>query len=93
MARVIPFSSPAPAKMGSTLLDRLALRVRRLLGKTLNRAGAPGAVEEIDIEDPVTGNRVTIGVSGLYTRISLNGRDYFFRRISGRYDGTGQGCA
>lgn len=62
------------------------------LGATLNRFGLPGGVKDVEFEDQVTGQRVQIRVGALFTQISINGRDYYFRRISGKYDGTGMGC-
>jgi hypothetical protein len=58
----------------------------------LNRAGLPGAVQDVEINDELTGQQVSVRVRALFTRISVNGRDYYFRRLSGRYDGTGSSC-
>ena len=39
-------------------------------------------------EDPETGDRITVSVSDLYTKLSVNERDYFFVRETGTFDGT-----
>jgi len=62
------------------------------LGTTLNHFGVPGGVRDVQFEDQVTGQRVQIRVGVLFTRISIDGRDYYFRRVSGKYDGSGMGC-
>ncbi|MGB7621364.1 MAG: hypothetical protein WBN92_03345, partial [Terriglobia bacterium] len=61
------------------------------LGTTLNRFGFPGGVRDVEFDDQVTGQRVQIRVGVLFTRISIGGRDYYFRRISGKYNGSGMG--
>jgi hypothetical protein len=66
--------------------------LREALGAALKWLRLPGAISEANIQDPVTGDRVEIRIGNLYTRLSLNGRDYYFDRVSGRYDGTGMGC-
>ena len=39
-------------------------------------------------EDPQTGDKITIAVSDFYTKLSVNGRDYFFVRETGDFDGA-----
>ena len=43
-------------------------------------------------DDIVTGGVIEVKVGSLFTRLSVNGRDYYFDRITGRFAGTGQGC-
>jgi len=45
------------------------------------------------INDSFSGQRLEIKVGIIYTRISVNGRDYYFSRLSGKFDGTGSGCS
>jgi hypothetical protein len=52
---------------------------------------APGVVRNTVIEDSSSGQRVEISVGRIFIRLSVNDRDYFFDRISGRFDGTGSG--
>jgi hypothetical protein len=52
---------------------------------------APGVVRNTLIEDSLSGQRVEISVGRIFVRLSVNDRDYFFDRISGRFDGTGSG--
>ncbi len=38
--------------------------------------------------DPETGDRITISVSDLYTKLSVNDREYYFVRENGTFDGA-----
>jgi len=49
----------------------------------------PGFVQPIDYADKVTGDRFRVCVGKRYTIISVNHRDYWFRRSTGKFDGTG----
>ncbi len=77
---------------GATLYDIYIGRARELLGRLLNRLRVPGAVRDAHIKDALTGQEVEIRVGELFTRVSVNGRDYYFHRASGKFDGTGMGC-
>ena len=49
----------------------------------------PGFVEPIDYIDRLTGDCIRIKIDRRFTIISVNSRDYWFRRTSGKFDGTG----
>jgi hypothetical protein len=53
------------------------------------RLRAPGAIRDAEIKDALTGQAVSVVVGVLYVRISVDGRDYYFDRVTGRFDGTG----
>lgn len=61
-------------------------------GRLLQRLKIPGAVTDTIIEDGLTAQRIEVKVGVLFTRISVNGRDYYFDRVTGLFDGTGSGC-
>lgn len=44
------------------------------------------------LEDELTGRAIEVRVEPLFIVFSVDGRDYYFRRFSGRFDGTGLGC-
>lgn len=67
-------------------------RTASLLGYLAARFGLPGIVRPFELRDELTGQRITLKVGLLFTRLTVNGRDYYFRRFSGRFDGTGMGC-
>ena len=72
-------------------LDTLKGRIRQCIGKILARL--PGLLASTTINDSFSGQRLEIKVGTIYTRISVNGRDYYFSRLSGKFNGTGSGCS
>ena len=83
---------PRPAESGATRIQIWRSDLRALVGKVLNRVGIAGAVRDCEIDDDVSGNKLQIHSSPRFTRISINGRDFYFDRLTGRFDGTGSGC-
>jgi len=73
-------------------LARLRARGRQLVGSVLSHLHVPGAIADAEIDDEVSGHRIEVKTEGLFTRIRVNGRDFYFDRITGRFDGTGSGC-
>ena len=67
-------------------------RFRIKLGWFLNVIGVPGPIKATRISDPVTGQELTVAISSMFVRLNINGRDYYFSRISGKFSGTGTGC-
>jgi hypothetical protein len=67
-------------------------RVKEGFCRFLNKIGIPGAVRDVSVHDPLTGQSVRVHVGTLFTCISVNGRDYYFHRLSGRFDGAGYTC-
>jgi hypothetical protein len=64
-------------------------RAREIFGRIANRLGMPGAVQPVEIEDPATGQHITLAVGTVMVRLTVNGRDFYFDRLTGRYDGAG----
>jgi hypothetical protein len=64
-------------------------RIREQAGRILCRLGVPGAIANTDIKDAQSGQEISIAVGAHYVRLSIDGRDYYFDRITGRFDGTG----
>ena len=64
-------------------------RMREIAGRALGRLGVPGAIADAEIRDDLTGQQINIAVQAHYVRLTVNGRDYYFDRITGRFDGTG----
>jgi hypothetical protein len=62
------------------------------IGRLLNVSGVPGLVQPTAIEDSVAGLELSVKTTPLFTILSVNGRDFYFQRKSGRFDGTGTGC-
>jgi hypothetical protein len=78
--------------MGASWLTIQAYRIREATGKLLTRLRVPGAISNTVVEDTLTGQNIEVRVGALFTRISINGRDYYFNRLTGKFDGTGMGC-
>ncbi len=66
--------------------------IRAGIGVLLNRIGAPGAIQPFEIHDELTDQHIKVTVSPRFTIIQVNGRDYYFYRLTGGFDGTGMGC-
>ncbi len=77
---------------GATFYDICMDRVRMALGRLAGRLSIPGSIRDTVIDDPVTGQQIEIRVSLLSVRLSVNGRDYYFGRFSGKLEGAGMGC-
>ena len=66
--------------------------MRTVTGRLLGRLGVPGAIRPVEINDQVTGLTIKVTVSPRFTMIKIDGRDFYFERLTGRFDGTGSGC-
>lgn len=78
--------------VGAGRIDIWKWRLRQAIGNYLNALAIPGAIRPIEIADAVTGQQVAVFVGSLFVRLSVNGRDYYFDRLTGRFAGTGSGC-
>jgi hypothetical protein len=78
-----------PARGGASAGEILSSRIRRWFGRALNLVKIPGAIQSVEIDDSVAGHHIAVMVGDLFIRLSVNGRDYYFNRLTGRFDGTG----
>ncbi len=81
------------AKTNATLWDILKSRCLEVSGRLLKFVSAPGFVRNASFQDSLTGRTIDIKVGILFTRLSIDGRDYYFHRVTGKFDGTGSGCS
>lgn len=81
-----------PTSQDASWRQKGSLLVREGIGRFLNWIGVPGTVSNARLHDDVTGQEIEILVNALFTRISINGRDHYFHRFNGKYDGSGSGC-
>ena len=94
MSALVPFPGQVRCSVeNASRLDILKSRISQYVGKLLGRARLPGVIASTTINDSFSGQRLEIKVGIIYTRISVNGRDYYFSRLSGKFDGTGSGCS
>lgn len=70
-------------------LTVLADRFRALVGRILQKMHIPGFVSDTTCNDLVTGDQIRIINSPLAVCISINNRDYYFDRFTGKFNGTG----
>jgi hypothetical protein len=80
---------PSPAVAGVDTWQRIKDHARLALGRWSDCARLPGLVRPTRYNDPLTGNLIEVSVSGSATILSVNGRDYAFDRLTGRFTGTG----
>lgn len=82
---------PSPiATHAVTWHERLRRRATEAFHRLLNRLGLPGAVAPMTFRDEVTGCTLTVRVGVYSTILTVDGRDYYFHRLTGTFDGTGQ---
>ena len=80
-----------PAQTGAGAYERTKIRIREAAGRLLCRIGVPGVFQNGTIRDTVTGTKIDIQTGVFFTKLSVNGRDFYFCRWSGKYDGSGSG--
>jgi hypothetical protein len=78
-----------PVVSGASFLTIVNGRFKGWMGLLANRLGLPAVLSEIEITDELTGQRVSIRKGVYFTIVSLDGRDYYFKRLTGKFDGTG----
>ncbi|SRR6266568_1855813 len=91
-AKAIELPVKRPAAAGATWWQITRGRLRERVGALLSWVRIPGAISQATIDDPVTHQHIEVHVTALYTRLTVDGRDYYFDRLTGRYDGAGMGC-
>lgn len=93
VVEIEPTDEPHPVVFGATRFQIFRWSLKERLCLLLDFLHVPGLVHSVEIHDELTGQHITIQTRHLFTRISINGRDYYFSRLSGRFDGTGSGCS
>lgn len=81
-----------PAARSASRLQVVRGRAVELLGRLLNRLGCGGVVREVDLYDDVSARHLQVRLLPTFVVLSIDGRDYWFNRFTGRFDGTGSGC-
>ena len=101
VTQVVPFTAPSagslighPTETSTPRWHQTAwLSFRLVAGRLLNRCRIPGTIQPVSINDALSGQTLDVRIGPLFTCISVNGRDYYFRRLTGKWDGTGTGCS
>lgn len=82
---ILPFRKRQDSEAGIGPVARL----RGLAGWMAQRLRLPGAVRSVAIKDELSGQRIVVDVGVQFVRLSVDGRDHYFHRLTGRYAGTG----
>jgi hypothetical protein len=45
-------------------------------------------IKPFEVHDEVTGDDISVSVSPFYSKLTVNKREYYFRREDGEFDGT-----
>lgn len=87
---ILPLPVGRDVTMDASWWTRMRGRVILFVGAILNRTNMTvGAIQPVTVEDAVTGWTFDVRVKGTAVVISIDGRDYTFNRLSGRFLGTG----
>ncbi len=78
-----------PVRDRATATDIVRSRIRAGIGRLLNKLHVPAAIQPVEILDKITSRHVVVAIDDLFVRVSVDGRDYYFDRVTGRFDGTG----
>jgi hypothetical protein len=76
---------PTPAPSSEKKVDRIPRWVRRWLF----RANVPGAIRDIELQETPTGRFFSVFVGEYFVCVCVDGDNYYFDRITGRFDGVG----
>lgn len=69
--------------------ERNADRIPRWVRRWLFRSKLPGAIQDIELNPNLTGQLFSVCVGEYFVRVRVDGYDYYFDRITGRFDGVG----
>jgi len=71
------------------LVINLPLTLKMDLGAFLSLCRFPGFIRECDYEAGICKASISVRIHSLFTVITVNGLDIYFKRLSGKIDGVG----
>lgn len=71
-------------------METLRSAVNRLHGWLLERFHAPAKIREFEYVDPSTDESVYLSTGARYAVLHVGAKRFFFDRVTGQFDGTGQ---
>lgn len=83
------FQGGKPAKMGASRWTITKESIKQRMGFLLNFLRIPGLVRPIKVYDRLTNTHIEVRLGGFFTVVSVDGKDYYFQRLTGKYDGSG----
>jgi hypothetical protein len=82
-----PIATARPAAVTQPRTGWALLRQR--LSRWWFRNHKTGAIQEIELDESLTGQRLSVWVGEHYVRLCVDGQDYYFDRVTGQFDGIG----
>jgi hypothetical protein len=81
----------SPVDNGKRSIWSIMRRVlRRALGSALEIIHAPAKIKEFEYIDPSTNETVYLSTGARYSVLHVGVKRFFFDRVTGRFDGTGE---
>ena len=69
--------------------ERKVDRIPRWVRRWLFRANVPGAIRDIELHESLTGRLFSVFVGEYFVCVRVDGDNYYFDRITGRFNGVG----
>ncbi|MHB8626942.1 MAG: hypothetical protein ACYDBJ_09725 [Aggregatilineales bacterium] len=84
------FLKGTPIKDNATWWSKIVVKMEWQFGGLLNWLRLPGVIKPVTVYDSLTNTQIKVATGHLFTVVSINGNDYYFRRLDGKYDGSGK---
>jgi hypothetical protein len=78
------------AESGESRWRKALGRVYRAVGAALEFCHAPARIREFEYVDPTTNEIVYLSTGARYSVLHVGAKRFFFDRVTGRFDGTGE---
>ncbi len=79
--------------MRTTLIAYWLWRAKEALGESLHRLGFPGRLRSLRLEDALVGQSIVIDATPAFTRVTVNGQQYYYRHLVWSNDPAGRNLA
>lgn len=80
---------PITTEQAESLRQRIGGSVRGAIGRILEACGSPARIREFEYIDQETNETVYLSTGTRYSVLHVGDKQFFFERLSGRFDGTG----
>jgi len=71
-----------------SLWIRIRSKVRYVAGLLLEKSHSPARIKEFEYIDPITNEIVYLSTGARYSVLHVGGKQFYFERVTGRFDGT-----
>lgn len=83
-------NSPVTTVGSVSLWSLVRAKARQIHGCILETIHAPAKIREFEYVDPSTNETVYISTGARYSVLHVGAKRFFFDRVTGRFDGTGE---